>query len=153
MEKVSKKITIVLWTLVIISVVLIISLMANINSVNDNDPAMLNWININLIWVYILGIAGFGLAVIFAVYQTLTSKEAAKKGLISVAFLAVVALIAYLLASPEIPTFVGVDKFIAEGLNVKTMKFVDTGLIALYILLGISVLTFIFGPIIRLVRK
>lgn len=153
MEKIGKKITIVLWTLVTISAVLIISLMVNINSANDSDPAMLSWININLIWVYILGISGFGLAVIFAIYQTLTSKQAAQKGMISVAFLAIIALLAYVLASPELPKFVGVDKFIANGLDGKTMKFIDTGLIALYILLAISVLSFIFGPVIRLVRK
>lgn len=153
MEKTGKKITIVLWALVIVSVILIVSLMANINEDNDQDPAMLSWINANLIWVYILGIIAAGLAVLFAVYHTLSDKKAAKSGLISLAFLGGVALISYVLASPVIPQFLGVDKFIADGLNGQTMKLVDTGLIALYFMLAISVLAFIVGPIIRIVRK
>ncbi|HSO86046.1 MAG TPA: hypothetical protein VLQ91_05815 [Draconibacterium sp.] len=153
MEKIGKKITIVLWVLVIVSVILIVSLMANINPSNDQDPAMLSWINANLIWVYILGIIAAGLAVLFAIYHTVSDKQAAKGGLISLAFLGGVALISYLSASPEIPQFLGVDKFIAAGLNGQTMKFVDTGLIALYIMLAISILGFIVGPIIRIVRK
>lgn len=153
MEKTGKKITIVLWALVIVSVILIVSLMANINEDNDQDPAMLSWINANLIWVYILGIIAAGFTVLFAIYHTLSDKEAAKNGLISVAFLGGVALISYLMASPEIPQFLGVDKFIADGLDGQTMKLVDTGLIALYIMLAISVLAFVAGPIIRIVRK
>jgi hypothetical protein len=153
MEKIGKKITIVLWVLVIVSVILIVSLMANINPDNDQDPAMLSWINTNLLWVYLLGIIAAGLAVLFAIYHTVSDKKAAKGGLISLAFLAGVALISYVLASPDIPQFLGVDKFIADGLNSQTMKLVDTGLIALYIMLAISVLAFVVGPIIRVVRK
>jgi hypothetical protein len=152
MEKTGKIVSIILWALIGVSVILSISLIANISD-NEQDPNMLNWIGINLFWVYILGIAGTGLAVVFAIYHTLTSKQAAKKGLISVVFLAAVALIAYLLASPEMPKFIGADKFIAEGLTGKTIKLVDTGLIALYIMLAVSVLVFIVSPIIRIVRK
>ena len=49
MEKIGKKITIVLWALVIVSVILTVSLMTNINADNDQDPTMLSWINTNLI--------------------------------------------------------------------------------------------------------
>jgi hypothetical protein len=152
MEKTGKLVTIILWVLIGVSVILSISLVANISD-NKQDPNMLNWININLIWVYILGIAGAGLAVLFAVFHTVTSKEAAKKGLTSVLFLAAVVLVSYLLASPEMPKFIGAEKFIAEGLTGKTIKLVDTGLIALYIMLAISVLVFIISPFIRLIRK
>jgi len=152
MEKIGKKITIVLWALVIVSVILIISLMANISE-NEQDPAMLSWINTNLVWVYILGIIAAGLAILFAIYHTVSDKKAAKGGLIAVAFLGGVALISYLMASPEIPQFLGVEKFVSEGLDGKTVKLVDTGLIALYFMLAISVLSFIAGPIIRIVKK
>ena len=154
MEKISKIITLILWALVIVSVILVVSLMVNINNANNSDPDMLSWINTNLIWVYILGIAGASLTVFFGLVQTLTSLESAKKGLISVGFLGGVVLIAYILASPEIPKFLGADKFIAEGLNGQTMKLVDTGLIALYFMLGIALMTLILGPIVtRLIRK
>ena len=153
MEKIGKIITIVLWSLVIVSVILIISLMANINEANETDPAMLSWINSNLIWVYILLAISSGLVVFFAIFHTISDKKSAQQGLISVLFLGGVALVSYLLASPEIPQFLGVDKFIADGLTGQTVKLVDTGLIATYIMLAISVLAFVAGPIIRIVRK
>ncbi|HPE75054.1 MAG TPA: hypothetical protein PLC80_03150 [Draconibacterium sp.] len=150
MEKISKIITIVLWALIIVSAILVVSLVANLSE-NDADPTMLSWINANLIWVYILGIIGAGIAVFFALFHTLTNKQAAKSGLISLLFMGTVAIIAYVLASPEIPRFIGVDKFIAEGLTSSTIKLVDAGLIATYILFGIAVLSIILGPVIRLV--
>ena len=153
MEKIGKKITIVLWALMIVSIILIISLMANINSVNEQDPSMLNWINTNLIWVYILLAVSAGLAIFFAIFHTVSDRNSAKQGLVSVLFLGGVALVSYVLASPEIPQFLGVERFISGGLNGQTMKLVDTGLIATYIMLSIAVLAFIVGPIIRIVRK
>lgn len=151
MEKTGKIITFILWALIIVSAVLIISLVANINDVNEQDPSMLSWINANIIWVYILGIIGAGIAIFFGLFHTFTNKQAAKSGLISLVFMGAVALVAYLLASPEMPKFIGVDKFIADGLTVKTIKLVDSGLIATYILFGIAVLSIVLGPIIRLV--
>jgi uncharacterized membrane-anchored protein len=151
MEKIGKIITFILWALIIVSAVLVISLVANINDVNKQDPAMLSWINANLIWVYILGIIGAGIAVFFGLFHTFTNKQAAKSGLISLVFMGVVAVVAYLLASPEIPQFIGIDKFIAEGLTSGTVKLVDTGLHATYILFAIAVLSIVLGPVIRLV--
>jgi hypothetical protein len=152
MEKTGKIVTIILWALIGVSVILSISLVANISE-NKQDTNMLSWININLIWVYILGIAGAGLALIFGLLQTLTNKESAKGGLISLVFMGAVALVAFLLASPEIPQFIGVDKYIAAGLTTQTIKLVDAGLIATYILFAIAALTIVLGPVIRLVRK
>lgn len=151
MEKISKVITIVLWALIIVSAILVISLVANINTVNDQDPTMLSWININIIWVYILGILGAGIAVFFSLFHTLTNKQAAKSGLISLVFMSTVAVLAYLLASPEIPQFIGVDKFIAEGLTASTMKLIGTGLWATYILFGLAIVSIVLGPVIRLI--
>jgi hypothetical protein len=150
MEKLGKKVTIVLWALVIVSAVLVVSLLANLSE-SDTDPAMLSWINANIIWVYILGIIGAGIAVFFGLWHTVTSKSAAKSGAISLGFMAVVALVAYLLASPEIPQFIGIDKFIADGLTANTVKLVDAGLIATYILFAIAVISIVVGPVIRLV--
>jgi hypothetical protein len=134
-----------------VSAILIVSLVANINDTNDADPAMLSWINANLVWVYILLIVGAGIATLFGLFHTVTNKQAAKSGLISLLFMGSVALVAYLLASPEIPQFIGIDKFIAEGLTGDTVKLVDTGLLATYILIAIAVLSIALGPLIRLV--
>jgi hypothetical protein len=150
MDKLGKRVTIVLWALIIVSAVLIVSLLANLSE-SDTDPTQLSWINYNLIWVYILGIIGAGIAVFFGLYHTVTSKQAAKSGLISLAFMGIVAVVAYVLASPDIPQFIGIDKFIADGLTQSTIKLVDAGLIATYILFGIAVISIVLGPVIRLV--
>jgi len=151
MEKIGKIVTIVLWALIIVSAVLIISLVANINDLNDADPAMLSWVNANIVWVYILLVVGAGVAVLFGLLHTLTNKQAAKSGLISLLFMGAVGVVAYLLASPVIPQFMGIEKFIADGLTESTVKLVDAGLIATYILIGIAIISIVLGPLIRLV--
>jgi hypothetical protein len=150
MEKLGKIVSIVLWALIIVSAVLVVSLLANLSE-SETDPAMLSWINANLVWVYILGIIGAGIAVFFGLLHTVTSKQAAKSGIISLAFMGTVALVAFLLASPEMPQFIGIDKFIADGLTANTVKLVDAGLIATYILFVIAVISIVVGPVIRLV--
>jgi hypothetical protein len=153
MGKISKIVTIILWALLIVSAILIISLVVNINTEIETDPAMLRWINTNLIWAYILVAIGAGVAVIASLLHMFTDKKAAKNGLISILFLGAVAVIAYLIASPEIPQFIGVDKFIADGtLNESVAKMVDTGLYATYILLALAVLSVASSAVFRLFR-
>ncbi|WP_167605103.1 hypothetical protein [Maribellus sediminis] len=153
MGKIGKIVTIILWALLIVSAILIVSLVVNINTEVDTDPAMLSWINSNLIWAYILVAIGAGVAIVASLLHMFTDKKAAKGGLISIAFLGVVGLISYLIASPEIPQFVGVDKFIADGsLNESIAKLVDTGLYATYILLGLAVLAVVSSSVFRLFR-
>lgn len=128
MAKTSRFVTILLWVLLVISAVLVVSLMVNINEEVDTDPAMLSWVNSNLIWAYILVAIGAGIAIISGLIHTLTDKKALRGGLISLAFLAIVAVISYSLASDAIPQFIGVDKFINDGtLTAKVSKLVDTG--------------------------
>lgn len=153
MGKIGKIVTIILWALLIVSAILIVSLVVNINTEVDTDPAMLSWINSNLIWAYILVAIGAGVAIIASLLHMFTDKKAAKGGLISIAFLGVIGLISYLIASPEIPQFVGVDKFIADGsLNESIAKLVDTGLYATYILLALAVLAVVSSSVFRLFR-
>jgi len=153
MGKISKIVTIILWALLIVSAILIVSLVVNINGEVDTDPAMLRWVNTNLIWAYILVAIGAGVAILSSLLHMFTDKKAAKGGLISIAFLAIVALVAYLIASPEIPQFIGVDKFIADGtLNESIAKMVDTGLYATYILLGLAVVAVASSSVFRLFR-
>lgn len=152
MSKTGKIVTIVLWALIIVSTILLVSLFVNISDV-DTDPTMGSWINTNIVWAYILIAIGAGVAIIAGLLHMFTDKKAAKNGIISLAFLAIVALIAYVLASPEIPQFVGVDKFIANGtLNEQVAKLVDTGLYATYILLGLAILAIASSSVMRLFR-
>lgn len=152
MGKTAKIVTIILWALIIVSTILLVSLFANISDV-DTDPTMGRWINSNLVWSYILVAVGAGVAVLSGLFHMFTDKKAAKSGLISLGFMAVVVLIAYLLASPEIPQFIGVDKFLADGtLNERVAKLTDTGLYATYILLGLAVLSVASSSVMRLFR-
>ncbi|WP_321346928.1 hypothetical protein [uncultured Draconibacterium sp.] len=152
MGKTAKIVTIILWALIIVSTILLVSLFVNISDV-DTDPTMGRWINSNLVWSYILVAVGAGVAVLSGLFHMFTDKKAAKSGLISLGFMAVVILVAYFLASPEIPQFIGVDKFLADGtLNERVAKLTDTGLYATYILLGLAVLAVASSSVMRLFR-
>ena len=152
MSKIGKIITILLWVLLIVSAVLIVSLMVNISE-NDADPTMGSWINSNLIWAYILMAIGAGIAVISGLFHMATDMKAAKGGLIALVFLAVIAVVSYLLASDSIPEFVGVTKFINDGtLTTSVAKMVDTGLIATYFLLALAILSVVSSSVFRLLK-
>ncbi|SHI45211.1 hypothetical protein SAMN05444280_102131 [Tangfeifania diversioriginum] len=152
MNKVGKIVTIVLWVLLIISAVLIVSMMVNISE-NEADPTMGSWINTNLVWTYILMAFGAGIAILASIFHMFTDIKAAKKGLISVVFLGAVALVSYLLASDEIPQFIGVQKFINDGtLTEQVAKLVDTGLYATYILIGLAVLSIAYSSVVNLFK-
>ncbi|RIJ49089.1 hypothetical protein D1614_05850 [Maribellus luteus] len=153
MGKTGKIVTIVLWALLIVSAILVVSLMVNINEEVDTDPAMNSWVNSNLVWAYILLAFGAGVAVISSLLHMFTDKKAAKNGIISLVFLGAVFLVAYLLASPEIPQFPGVDKFITDGtLNESVSKLVDTGLYATYILIGLAIVSVASSSVMRLIK-
>ncbi|WP_372949121.1 hypothetical protein [Mariniphaga sp.] len=152
MEKVGKIVTITLWGLLIVSAVLIVSMMVNISE-NEADPTMGSWINSNLVWSYVLLGIGAGIAVLAGLFHMATDLNAAKKGLISLVFLAVVAVASYLLASDTIPQFAGVQKFINDGtLTTQVAKMVDTGLYATYILLALAILSILFSSVTRLFK-
>ena len=152
MNKIGKIVTIILWVLIAISAVLVVSLMVNISD-NDADPTMGGWINTVLIWSYILIVTGAAIAILAGLYYMVTDKRAAKRGLIAVVFLGVVALVSYLLASPEIPQFVGVDKFINDKtLNAQVAKRIDAGLYATYILFGLAVLSIAYSSVRRVFK-
>ena len=152
MTKTNRFVTILLWVLLIISAILVVSLMANISE-NDQDPTMGGWINSNLIWAYILVAIGAGVAIISGLLHMVTDKKAAKGGLITLGFFVVVGVISYSLASDAIPQFIGVDKFLNDGtLTPQISKFVDTGLYATYILLGLAILSIAFSSVTRLFK-
>jgi hypothetical protein len=152
MIKTGKIVTILLWVLLIISAVLVISMMTNISE-NEADPTMGTWINTNLIWAYILMLIGAGVAILAGLFHMATDLKAAKKGLISIVFLGVIALVAYLLASDQIPQFTGSQRFIQDGtLTSQVAKMIDAGLYATYILLALAVLSIMLAPVTRLFK-
>ena len=153
MGKTGKIVTIILWALLIVSAVLIVSLMVNINEEIETDPAMNSWVNSNLVWAYILIAVGAGVAILAGLANMATDKKAAKGGIISLVFMGAVVLVSYLLASPEIPQFLGVEKFLNDGtLNESVAKWVDTGLYATYILLGLAIVSIAGMSVMRLFK-
>lgn len=147
MTKLSRLLTIILWVILAVSAVLIVSMMVNINE-NNTDPVMGGWINTNLVWAYILLAIGAGIALLSGILHMVSDIGAAKKGLISVGAIVLIAIAAYSLASDSIPQFIGVDKFIADGtLTPSIAKMVDAGLIATYLLFGIAIISTVWSSV------
>ena len=150
MSNKTEKIAVVfLWGLIIVSAILIVSLIVCISG-DEHTPAMNSWINVNLIWAYVLIFFGTGVAVFSDLVHVATDLKASKKALTAIGFFAGVILISYLSASNSIPQFLGAEKFINDGtLTAKTAKFIDMGLYATYILFGIAVLSIVFSSATR----
>jgi small-conductance mechanosensitive channel len=141
-----------MWAIIIITAILAIAFIANISD-NKNDPDMNSWLSTNLVWAYILLILSIVILVAFAVYQMVSDFTSAKKGLMSLLFFGVVALISYLIASNKMPTFLGAQKFIEDGtITPSKMKLIDAGLIGTYIVLGISIASIIYASVSRLFK-
>lgn len=152
MNKTGKYVSIFMWVIIVVTVILAISLAVNISD-NKQDPAMNSWVSTNLSWTYILMVFSVIAVVGFAIFQMATNFDAAKKGLMSLGFMGVVVLVAYMMASDTMPTFFGAQKFIDDGTVTPTvMKWVDTGLIATYIVMGISVVSIVYASVSRLFK-
>jgi hypothetical protein len=149
MNNINRIPNIVLLVVGIITVILVVALVANITS-DVKDVSMGNWINNNLIWAYILGIVAIVAVIGFTVYQMVTDLEMAKSGLLGLGFIAVVFLIAFLFASRVMPTFFGVEKFIANGtITPSIVKIIDTALYSTYMIFGLTVVALIYASVSR----
>jgi uncharacterized membrane protein len=152
MEKINKFVNIILWVMMGITAVLAISFIVNISS-NTDDPGMNTWLDNNLIWNYILLVFSLVLLVFFGVKEMISSFKESKKGMFSLLVIAVIVLISYLLASDEIPVFLGSDKFVEDGiLTPSVSKWVDTGLYTTYIFFALSIVAFLYSSVSRFFR-
>jgi hypothetical protein len=152
MSKTGKYVAYFMWGLILITALLALAFVSNISD-NELDPNMNSWLSKNLVWCYILLALSIVLLLGFAVYQMATNFEEAKKGLLSVLFMGGVFLVSYVLASNEMPNFLGAQKFIDDGTITPTvMKWIDTGLIGAYIVLGISVVSIVYASVSRLFK-
>jgi hypothetical protein len=152
MGKINKIVNIMLWIIMGITAILAISFITNISSDTDN-PEMRSWLDTNLIWTYILLILSLVLLVFFGVKEMLTSFKESKKGMLSLLIIAAIVLVSYLLASDEIPKFLGSDKFVEQGvLTPSVSKWVDTGLYTTYVFFALSIIAFIYSSLTRFFR-
>jgi len=147
-----KKLNIPFLTLLVVSVVsliLIISLVASISS-DLTDPAMGNWITINLRWAYVLLFLAVVVLILFALFQFFSNLKSAKGGLFGIAAVLLIVLISWLLGSSEYPQFFGVEKFIADGTITPTItRVIDTALYSTYIIFGLAILALIYSSVSR----
>ncbi len=152
MGKINKIVNIMLWIIMGITAILAISFITNISSDTDN-PEMRSWLDTNLVWTYILLILSLVLLVFFGVKEMLTSFKESKKGMLSLLIIAAIVLVSYLLASDEIPKFLGSDKFVEQGvLTPSVSKWVDTGLYTTYVFFALSIIAFIYSSLTRFFR-
>jgi len=152
MEKINKFVNIILWVMMGITAILAISFIVNISS-NTDDPEMNRWLDTNLIWNYILLLFSLVLLVFFGVKEMISSFKESKKGMLSLLVIAAIVLVSYLMASDEIPKFLGSDKFVEQGiLTPSVSKWVDTGLYTTYIFFALSIVAFIYSSVSRFFR-
>ena len=151
--KIEKVLNIVLWVLLIISAFLIVSMMANLSD-NETDPTMGAWINTNLVWSYILLGVSAVIAVVAALFQTVTDKQKAKKGLIVLVGAIVVIGVSSICASGAIPSFHGAAQMVADGtLTAGVSKWVGTVLYTSYFLLGLVLAAIVVSSVVRVVKR
>jgi hypothetical protein len=147
MEKTSKITTIILWVLMALSVALFAFMIVSIDDELNPSAKAVQMITMNLNWSIVLfGIAAV-VAVVFALVQILGDKTKAIRALVSILILGAVLGVSYSLASSAIPSFFGVDKFVADGtLTENVSKWVGTGLYVTYVLFAGAFLSIIgFG--------
>lgn len=153
MAKSKKIVTIILWGIVLISVILMISLMSNINTENEADPSMLSWISTNLTWTYILFAITALIVLFFGIIQMFSEKKALLNGLMVMGFFAVIILVAYLFTDNSMPTFLGVNKFIEDGtLTPKVSRLIGVGLNTTYILFILAIGSVLWSSLSRLFK-
>ena len=141
-----------LWSIIGISIILLVSLMTNL-SPEKEDPGMNSWVSTNLRWSYILMIFAFGAAIVMEVVNTLSDKRATMSALKSIGLFGAVILISYIFADDTMPKFFGAQAFIDKGIvNPSILKWIGTGLIATYILSAISLGAILWSSVSRILK-
>lgn len=149
--KFAKITTIMLWVILAISVFLIISLLSNLGE--GSEAGMDTWLSANLSWSYILLGIACAAAVVLEFLNTIADKKATKSALIAIGFLGGVLVISYLFSDSSIPKFYGAEKFVEDGtLTTKVSMWIDTGLIATYILSALSFVAFVWSSVSRIFK-
>lgn len=141
-----KIISIILYVLMGVSIILAVlfyfgNVIPGTEGTNMEEPVITGKF---LLWAGILAAITAGLALIFPLINLFTNLKSAKKGFFVLLGVAVLIFIAYTLASSQvldIPGYSGPD-------NVpKTLKITGTGLITMYILAGLAVLSILYSEI------
>jgi hypothetical protein len=102
-----------------------------------------------LVWTYILFFVTAGITVVFSIMNFVINPKGAKKSIVFVLAAVVVIVLAYLMADDTVlsmPHYDGKD-------NVpSTLRFVGTGIITAYILVGLAFLAIVYSAISRVFK-
>lgn len=112
----------------------------------NEEPAITNFV---LRWAQGLLVIGAILAIIFPLGFMIANPKNATKALIALVFLGVVVLIGYFLASDQL---LELTAYQGTGNNPQTLKWAGTGLISMYLLIGLAVLAIIYSEIAKLFK-
>lgn len=130
----------------LVSAVLIFMLIRSVDT-----PKMDSMVNTNLNWAKFLFYIAVIIVLIFSIIQIFTSGANAVRSLMAIVFLAIVFIVAYFMASSEIPQFFGADKLVKEGiLTPWWAKATDTILYGTYIMFFVAVAAIIYSSISRI---
>lgn len=139
-----------LYAMFAISVILILMVVKD----SDDNAKLDGLLNTSFYWSYLLFFIAFIGIVIFTVYQMITVKGDKKKSVVSLVAIIVIFVLAYAMSSSEIPQFYGAKALIAEGtLTPNTVKMVDTGLYATYILAVLSIGALVYTSVSKIWSK
>ncbi|MDA3954823.1 MAG: hypothetical protein PF485_14340 [Bacteroidales bacterium] len=106
--------------------------------------------NLFIVWAYVLTGIAVGFTVIFPVIQMITNPKNAKKGLLGIAALVVIIVIAYALASGEVlgiknPDLVKYDVH-------STLKFAGMMLYSIYILAFVAIVSMAYSEVSKIFK-
>jgi hypothetical protein len=144
MDKTRKITSIILWVLMILSVGLFVYMVSSIDDEINPGVKAVQAITMNLNWSILLFSIAAVVAVVFALVQMFGEKSKAIRAVVVLAIFALVLVVSYSVSSSEIPSFFGVEKFLANGtLTESISRWVDTGLYFTYILFAGAFLSII----------
>lgn len=142
MTKLTKITAIILYALMAVSVVLAILLFAGPRVENDLGVVMPQYTGTILSWAYILVAIAAVVTIVFSFIGVFSSTKGLKNALISIGAVVVLFVISYSLGSGDaLPDM--------EDVSAATFKWVDTGLIATYILAIVAFVGIIASEVMR----
>lgn len=126
-----------------------ISLALGIVFYATENVAQTGIVNLFIVWAYILVGAAFAGAIVFPIIFIITNFKKAKSSLIGLGALGLVVLLAYLLASDEIPKFLGYEEF---NITASLSRSVGTYLYTSYILGSLAIAAMLFAGVSKIFK-
>lgn len=155
-QKLKTILNVLLGAIIAISVVFALVFLFGASGVDPDSEwsdqiQILGWrLDAFLNWAVILTVIAAIAAIIFPLINMVTNPQGSKKSLLSILGILVVFALAYVIASDVIPQFPGADKFFSEEATSnphQLSKYVGTGLYAMYILGGLSIIAIVYHEI------